>query len=58
MSTGWGGGVGLGHCGPFDEGVGRASGRAIRTSLIVIVVEDMILTLLMWGFDSGVRISG
>ncbi len=40
------------------RGVGRASGRAIRTSLIVIVVEDMILTLLMWGFDSGVRISG
>ena len=40
------------------EGVGRASGRAIRTSLIVIVVEDMILTRLMWGFDSGVRISG
>jgi phospholipid/cholesterol/gamma-HCH transport system permease protein len=40
------------------EGVGRASGRAIRSSLIVIVVEDMILTLLMWGFDSGVRISG
>lgn len=40
------------------EGVGRASGRAIRASLIIIVVEDMILTLLMWGFDSGVRISG
>ncbi|PYE13528.1 phospholipid/cholesterol/gamma-HCH transport system permease protein [Williamsia limnetica] len=40
------------------EGVGRASGRAIRSSLIIIVVEDMILTLLMWGFDSGVRISG
>ncbi|OAV77136.1 ABC transporter permease [Dietzia sp. 111N12-1] len=40
------------------EGVGRASGRAIRSSLIIIVVLDMILTLLMWGFDSGVRISG
>lgn len=40
------------------EGVGRASGRAIRSSLIIIVVEDMVLTLLMWGFDSGVRISG
>ena len=40
------------------EGVGRASGRAIRSSLIIIVVEDMILTLLMWGFDSGVKISG
>ncbi len=40
------------------EGVGRASGRAIRSSLIIIVVEDMVLTLLMWGFDSGVQISG
>jgi len=40
------------------EGVGRASGRAIRSSLIIIVVEDMVLTLLMWGFDSGIRISG
>jgi len=40
------------------EGVGRASGRAIRSSLIIIVVEDMVLTLLMWGFDSGVKISG
>jgi len=40
------------------EGVGRASGRAIRSSLIIIIIEDMILTLLMWGFDSGVRISG
>lgn len=40
------------------EGVGRASGRAIRSSLIIIIILDMILTLLMWGFDSGVRISG
>jgi phospholipid/cholesterol/gamma-HCH transport system permease protein len=40
------------------EGVGRASGRAIRSSLIIIIIEDMILTLLLWGFDSGVRISG
>lgn len=40
------------------EGVGRASGRAIRASLIAVVVLDMILTIVLWGFDSGIRISG
>lgn len=40
------------------EGVGRASGRAIRASLIVIVIADMVLTLLFWGNDPGIRISG
>ena len=40
------------------EGVGRASGRAIRASLIAVVILDMILTLVLWGFDSGIRISG
>lgn len=40
------------------EGVGRASGRAIRASLITIVVTDMILTLLFWGNNAGVQISG
>nr|WP_245548322.1 ABC transporter permease [Gordonia araii] len=40
------------------EGVGRASGQAIRASLIVVVIADMILTLTFWGLDVGVRISG
>ncbi|HEY2831229.1 MAG TPA: ABC transporter permease [Sporichthyaceae bacterium] len=40
------------------EGVGRATGRAIRASLIVIIVVDMFLTLAFWGYDPGVRISG
>lgn len=40
------------------EGVGRASGRAIRASLIAIVVLDMILTVVIWGADVGIRISG
>lgn len=35
------------------EGVGRASGRAIRASLITIVVSDMLLTLLFWGNNPG-----
>lgn len=40
------------------EGVGRATGRAIRASLILIIVIDMFLTLAFWGYDPGVRISG
>ncbi|MGL6236962.1 MAG: MlaE family ABC transporter permease [Segniliparus sp.] len=40
------------------EGVGVAAGRAIRTSLIAIIVLDMILTLVLWGDDGGLRISG
>ena len=40
------------------EGVGKAAGRAIRTSLIAIVLANMTLTMLFWGFDPGVRISG
>jgi phospholipid/cholesterol/gamma-HCH transport system permease protein len=40
------------------EGVGKAAGRAIRTSLIAIVIMNMTLTMLFWGFDPGVRISG
>lgn len=40
------------------EGVGRASGRAIRASLVTVVVTDMVLTLLFWGGNSGVQMSG
>lgn len=40
------------------EGVGRASGRAIRASLIGVVIADMVMTLIFWGLDSGIRISG
>ncbi|AXK85853.1 phospholipid/cholesterol/gamma-HCH transport system permease protein [Nocardia farcinica] len=40
------------------EGVGRASGRAIRASLVLVVVVDMVLTIVFWGMDVGVRISG
>lgn len=40
------------------EGVGRASGQAIRASLVLIVVADMVLTLMFWGLDVGIRISG
>ena len=40
------------------QGVGVASGRAIRASLILIVVADMFITMALWGFDPGIRISG
>ena len=40
------------------EGVGRATGRAIRTSIIAITVVDIVLTLALWGPDQSVQISG
>ncbi|MGW0248362.1 ABC transporter permease [Nocardia goodfellowii] len=40
------------------EGVGVASGRAIRASLVLIAVTDMIMTILMWGFSSDISFSG
>jgi phospholipid/cholesterol/gamma-HCH transport system permease protein len=40
------------------QGVGEATGRAIRASIVVVVVLDMVLTLLFWGASPGFRISG
>ncbi len=40
------------------EGVGEATGRAIRASIVVVVVLNMVMTLIFWGGDPGVRISG
>lgn len=40
------------------QGVGEATGRAIRATTVVIVLLDMLMTLLFWGGGSGVRISG
>ncbi len=40
------------------QGVGEATGRAIRASIVVVVLLDMILTLLFWGNTPGFRISG
>lgn len=39
-------------------GVGRATGRAIRSSIIMLVVVDVVLTLLLWGANSQPVISG
>jgi phospholipid/cholesterol/gamma-HCH transport system permease protein len=52
------------HCwygmrvGGGPQAVGEATGRAIRASIVVIVVLDMIMTLVFWGGDSGFRIGG
>ena len=40
------------------QGVGEATGRAIRASIVVVVLLDMVMTLVFWGADPGVRISG
>lgn len=40
------------------EGVGEATGRAIRASIVLVVVLDMVMTLAFWGADPGIRISG
>jgi len=40
------------------QAVGEATGRAIRASIVLVVVLDMIMTLLFWGGDSGFRVSG
>lgn len=40
------------------QAVGEATGRAIRASIVIVVVIDMIMTLAFWGANPGVRISG
>jgi phospholipid/cholesterol/gamma-HCH transport system permease protein len=40
------------------QAVGEATGRAIRASIVSVVLLDMIMTLLFWGSTSGFRISG
>ncbi|CPW07504.1 Putative Mce family protein [Mycobacteroides abscessus] len=46
------------YAGGGPEGVGMASGRAIRASLVAVVLFDMLLTLLFWGNNPGIQISG
>jgi phospholipid/cholesterol/gamma-HCH transport system permease protein len=40
------------------QAVGEATGKAIRASIVVVVVLDMVLTLVFWGGDPGFRVSG
>ncbi|WP_433733362.1 MlaE family ABC transporter permease [Nocardia sp. CA-129566] len=40
------------------EGVGIASGRAVRASFVAIIALDMVLTLLLWGVNSSIEFPG
>ncbi|WP_040690173.1 ABC transporter permease [Nocardia vinacea] len=40
------------------EGVGIASGRAIRASLVSIIALDMLTTIVLWGFQSPITFTG
>ncbi|MVU77207.1 ABC transporter permease [Nocardia sp. ET3-3] len=40
------------------EGVGIASGRAVRASFVAIIGLDMVLTLLLWGIGSSIEFPG
>ncbi|MFW0787604.1 ABC transporter permease [Gordonia sp. CPCC 206044] len=40
------------------EGVGVASGRAIRASLVAIILLDVVLTVLFWGVNSPLEFRG
>ena len=39
-------------------GVGVAVGRAVRTSIVTIVVADFFLSFAIWGSTTTVRITG
>nr|WP_245714124.1 ABC transporter permease [Nocardia vaccinii] len=40
------------------EGVGVASGRAIRASFIAIITLDMVMTITLWGVSSAIEFTG
>ncbi|AHH19561.1 ABC transporter permease [Nocardia nova] len=40
------------------EGVGTASGRAVRASLVSIIALDMLSTIVLWGFQSPITFTG
>lgn len=40
------------------EGVGVAAGHAMRASITLIIVVNMLLTMALWGVDAGARFGG
>lgn len=40
------------------QGVGVAAGRAMRAGITVMICVNLLLTMALWGFDSGARLSG
>lgn len=39
-------------------GVGVAAGRAMRSSVTVVIIVNMLLTMALWGVESGARFGG
>jgi phospholipid/cholesterol/gamma-HCH transport system permease protein len=46
------------HASGGPAGVGVASGRALRTSIVTVVLLNLVMSLLMWGGGDTVRIAG
>ncbi|GAA4234068.1 ABC transporter permease [Actinomadura meridiana] len=46
------------HASGGPAGVGVAVGRAVRTSIVVINVADLMMGMAIWGTDTTVRIAG
>lgn len=40
------------------EGVGVAAGRAMRASITIVIILNMLLTMAMWSIDAGARFGG
>lgn len=40
------------------EGVGVAAGHAMRASITVVIIVNMVLTMALWSVDAGVRFGG
>ncbi|MEV4154377.1 ABC transporter permease [Nocardia salmonicida] len=40
------------------QGVGIASGRAVRASFVAIIAIDMILSIALWGFNAAIDFTG
>jgi phospholipid/cholesterol/gamma-HCH transport system permease protein len=46
------------HAGGGPAGVGVAVGRAVRTSIVVVNIADLLLGMSIWGATTSVRIAG
>ena len=40
------------------EGVGVAAGHAMRASVVVVIMANMLLTMALWGVGTGARFGG
>lgn len=40
------------------EGVGVAAGHGMRASITIVIIVNMLLTMALWGVDSGARFGG